>query len=97
MNDDRALSKAYGPEMAKRIRRRLDDLAAADTLQTMRSLPGRCHELEGNRKGELAIDLVHPRRLIFAPDHVPLPSKPDGGLDWTKVTAIRVIEVVDYH
>jgi len=40
---------------------------------------------------------VQPQRLIFEPDHNPVPQKPDGGLDWTQVTRIRVIEITDYH
>ncbi len=64
----------------------------------MRALPqARCHELLGNRKGELAVDLKHPYRLIFEPANDPIPRKPDGGLDWTQVTAINILEVVDYH
>jgi proteic killer suppression protein len=64
----------------------------------MRSIPAaRCHELKQDRKGQLAVDLVHPQRLVFLPDHDPVPAKDDGGLDWTKVTQILVIEITDYH
>jgi len=63
----------------------------------MRTLPGaRCHELKGNRAGQLAVSLDHPGRLIFEPTK-PVPRREDGGLDWTRVTAIEVIEIVDYH
>jgi len=27
----------------------------------------------------------------------PIPAKSDTGLDWSLVTAIRIMEVVDYH
>ena len=57
----------------------------------------RCHELKGNREGKLAVNLGHPYRLIFEPANNPIPRKPDGGLDWTGVTAIRVLTVEDYH
>ena len=43
-NDQRLLEKNHGKDRAKRIRRRLDDLRAADVLEDMRNLPGRCHE-----------------------------------------------------
>jgi len=45
----------------------------------------------------LAVDVVHPYRLIFDPANDPIPKKDDGGLDWTKVTAITVLAVEDYH
>ena len=63
----------------------------------MRYLPGRCHELKGNRADQLSLDLDGPYRLIFEPAHDPIPRRPDKGLDWTRVTAVRILEVVDYH
>lgn len=96
-NDSKALARRYGPENAKRIRRRLDDLAAASNLDTMRSIPGRCHELTGDLAGLLALDLKHPFRLIFEPAYDPIPRKEDGGLDWTAVTSVRMLRVEDYH
>ena len=87
----------WGPELAKKLKRRLADLEAANTLEEVRNLPGRCHELREDRKGQLAMDLVHPLRLLFRPNHDPVPAKPDGGLDWQQVTGIEVLEVCDYH
>ena len=71
---------------------------AADTPDDISRLPpARCHELKQDRKGQLAVDLVHPKRLIFEPDHDPVPKKKDGGVDWKGVTRVLVIEVTDYH
>ena len=36
-------------------------------------------------------------RLIFMPFHDPIPTKADGGLDWTAVTAVVIVGVEDYH
>jgi len=91
------MQRGYGQEMAKVLRRRLDDLKAARTLEEFRRLPGRCHELRGKRAGQLSLDLRGPYRLLFVPAHEPLPRKADGGLDWTQVTAVRIIEVEDTH
>ena len=97
MNSDSKLSQTYGADMAKQIRKRLDDLDAAATLEDMRSLPGRCEELTGDRSGELSVRLTANYRLIFQTNHDPMPVKADGGLDWTQVTAVEVTEVIDYH
>lgn len=97
MNSDSKLTQSYGADRGKAIRKRLDDLDAADVLEVMRSLPGRCEELTGHRSGELSVRLTGNWRLIFRPNHDPKPIKEDGGLDWTKVTAVEITEVVDYH
>lgn len=90
-NESKALIKKHGSIQAKLIRQRLDDLAAAENLAVMRCLPqARCHELKGNRAGQLSVDLNHPYRLIFTPNNDPLPQKVDGGLDWNKTTAIQI-------
>lgn len=89
--------RAFGAERAKRLQRRLDDLAAAPTLADMRGLPGRCHELREDRAGQLSLDLDGPYRLIFRPSHEPVPVKTDGGLDWGGVTVVCILEVTDTH
>jgi len=84
--------------MAKFIRRRMDDLRDVENLADLRKLPQvRCHELSGDRKGQLALDLKHPYRLIIVPDHNPLPLKEDGGLNWQMVFTVKIISVEDYH
>lgn len=96
-NDIKAAKKAYGADGVKKLRRRLDDLAAAPNLEAVRNLPGRCHELKGDLAGSLGIDLDGGRRLVIRPTSIPAPTKDDGGLDWTKVTRITVTAIKDYH
>lgn len=96
-NDEKRLVRSHNVQRAKLIRRRLDDLRAAATLETMRNLPGRCHELKGNRALQLSIDLDGPYRLILYPARNPVPLKSDGGMDWKKVTAVTIKEVRNTH
>ena len=95
LDDDREVNKVYGDRIGRKIRRRLEQMLSAETLESLRYQGGRCHELKGNRQGQLAMDLLHPHRLIFAP-LPPIPLR-GGGLDWKKVTEIRIIEIADYH
>lgn len=97
LTTERKLMRTYGPDAAKVLRRRLDQLKAAEDLAVLRALPGRCHELREDRNGQLALDLRGPYRLIFEPAHDPLPTNEGGGLDWKRVTAVRILEVEDYH
>lgn len=96
-NNHRALVRRYGDRMARVIRTRLDDLDAAENLEDMRNIAGRCHELVGDRAGQLSVDLVHPQRLIFTPEGEPIPRKPDGGLDWTQIRYVRILGIEDTH
>lgn len=97
LSNYRVLEREWGKTGAKKIALRLQQLAAAPTLADMRHLPGRCHELTGDRAGHLAVDIHHPHRLVLRPTADPPPKKPDGGLDWTAVDSITVIEIIDYH
>ena len=97
-NSADALQKAYGERMAKMIKIRLAVLDAARTLALVPTTPpDRRHQLRGDRDEQFAVDLVHPRRLVFEPNHKPLPHKDDGGIDTEQVTAITIIGVIDYH
>lgn len=95
---EREMVRRWGKPLAKKLQQRLMELYGAPTLADMSRLPpARCHELALNRKGQLSIDLVHPYRLVFVPDHDPVPLKPDRGLDWALVTKVLVLEVADTH
>ena len=58
------------------------------------SPPHRRHELTGRRKGTLSLDLDGPYRLIIRPLNNPLP---EGGLDWRRITAIKILGIEDTH
>ncbi len=62
-----------------------------------RTPPERCHELKMNLAGRFAVVLKDNWRLIFRPDHQPVPTKEDGGIDPLRVTAIMIEAVDDYH
>ena len=97
-NSERELIREYGPENSRIIIRRMAVLRAAVNLEQVPSLPPeRRHELTGTRKGQFAVDLKHPFRLIFTPNHEPVPLKADGGVDLQQITAITVQCVKDYH
>jgi proteic killer suppression protein len=91
------LRRKLGVGAAKKAAAHLASLRAAGCLDDFRLLPGRCHELDADRSGQLALDLPDGKRLVFEPVAAPPPEKPDGGLDWTAVRSVRVIEIADYH
>ena len=97
LTEPKKLVKSFG-QLAVKIKMRLKNLTDADNLAIMRTIPAaRCHELTGDRKGELAVNVSGNYRLIFEPLHDPIPKKDDGGLNWEEVTKIQINEIEDYH
>ena len=77
--------KRHGKEMAKKIHQRIDELAAAISIEMMIQFRiGRCHILRGDREKQYAVDLVHPYRLVF--------EKVSN-----EIHIVKILEIVDYH
>ena len=91
------VTKAHGPEVSKKLKTRLDDLDAAQSMEPMRNLPGHWEELKHNRAGQFSARLQGGMRLIVKPQKHPPPTKPDGGLDWSAIDSIYIVEMVNYH
>ena len=81
VKDVRNLSRVLGQKRATILLRRIDDMSAATGKQDLLALPGRYHELTGNRRGEWACDLDQPYRLIFKVER----------------QVITITEIVNYH
>lgn len=100
LNEEKAMIKAHGTLRTKKLKVLLTSLRAASNLAIFAppmSPPHRCHELSGNLSGILSLDLDHPYRLLFSPNHTPLPLRKEGGLDWKLVTDIEILEIKDTH
>lgn len=96
-NDDRKAQRELGPLRARLYKQRLDELSAADTLEDTRHLPGKYHELKGNRKGQWACNLDQPYRLIFEPHETPIPQTEAGQHIRAQIIGVEIIEITNYH
>lgn len=97
-SSDQARQRTFGAERAKKLRLRLNQMAAAASLAELMTLPGaRCHELKGDRDEQFSVDLDGPYRLIFEVDMERTPRRPDGGIDVEAVNAVVVVEITDTH
>ncbi|MCY4623370.1 MAG: killer suppression protein [bacterium] len=94
-SSEKALRRKYGQDGARKIKLRLSQLEAVETLEAMRGI-ARCHELTHDRRGQLALDLHRGFRLIVEPAG-DWRSKRDGGLDWRSVSETVVVAIEDYH
>lgn len=85
--DKKTAVKTYGLDMARKIKIRINEIKAADSVEEMIQFQiGRCHALSGNRLGKYAVDLIQPFRLIF------IKNKDTGELK-----IVKIIDIVDYH
>ena len=83
--DASSAERKYGSEMAEKIQMRIDQIKSSDTVEFMIQYGiGRCHPLHGDRKGQYAMDLVHPQRLIFAKKG-------------KEIQIANIMEIEDYH
>jgi proteic killer suppression protein len=83
--DSKEAELTYGHMMALKLAQRLEEIKAAESVEMMiRFHIGRCHPLKNNRKGQYAVDLVHPYRLVF---------EKHG----RQIQVANIIEIVDYH
>lgn len=96
LTDDRLVRKKYG-KVSDAIKARLADLRAVESLDDMRNMPGKIEELRQDRKGQFSIRISANWRMILIPANDPVPTKSDGGIDWTAVSSVTVIKMEDYH
>lgn len=97
MSSAAEMQKAFG-QLARPLQMRLGVLKNAATLADVpRVPPERCHALTNDRAGQYAVSLKDNWRLLFRPDHDPVPKRADGGIDLSSVTAIMIDGIEDYH
>lgn len=95
---EKELARNYGAERGRILMRRVSELKAARCLGDLRRLPQlHAHELKQDRAGQISISARPPYCLILVPANDPIPVLGDGGLDWTGVNEVTIVEVVDYH
>lgn len=91
------IKRAFGTN-AKKVQQRLDEMEASPNLAVLQQIPAaNCHPLKGNMLGEWAVDISGNHRIIFEPDHVPVPKKENGEVESIAITDIKIIKTGDYH
>jgi toxin HigB-1 len=90
-----AAQRKLGANCAKKLTARLADLAAVSCVKEL--FAGHPHPLKGDRAGQFAVDLEGGKRLVFKPDNDLTPLTEDESIDWSKVTAVCIVFIGDYH
>lgn len=75
--------KKLSQEMAAKIQQRMNEIRSADSVEMMVQFGiGNCHPLHGDRKGQYALDLVQPFRLVIVKE---------------SEVVVQVFEIENYH
>jgi proteic killer suppression protein len=97
-NSHRNLVREYGEQNAARIAVRMAVLLQAPNLAAVPTgKPDRGHELKGNRRGQFAVDIVQPHRLVFRVSRDSSTQRQGRRIELGQVTAIEILGVEDYH
>ena len=94
-NEEKQAVRKLGNDSARKLRARLTNLEFAANVTEL--VAGDPHPLVRNRLGQYSVALAGGDRLVFEPAHEPVPRRPDGGIDWSTVTAVRIVFIGDYH
>ncbi len=86
-----SLKASYGKDSARKIFQRMQELEAADSLKEL-PINASAHKLIGDKKGQFAVDIKQPFRIIFEPiDDFDIE-------DIGSIKAVRILELSEnYH
>lgn len=97
-SSDSFLVRRYGSTNTKVLALRLAAFGTAHSLQDLSNFGAtNFHQLKGDRDEQFAVNLSGGKRLVFEVGHAEVPRKEDKGVELSKVTAVRIVEIVDYH
>lgn len=82
-------SQHFGDAVAEMLRHRLADLDAAGSPEEL--VAGRPRV--GEEAETMVVDLCDGHRIVFTPNHIKNPTQPAGGVDWPRVSRIRILRI----
>lgn len=98
LSGEKEMKKAFGHVMPA-LKLRLSLLRSVSNLSEVpHTRPEGRHLLHHDWSGHFAVWLSANYRLIFRPDHDPVPLSEDGGgFDIHAITAVEIAAIEDYH
>lgn len=84
-----------GEAVATMLKHRIADLQAATSVKDL--VAGRPHEVEESEGTEMAVELGNGQRLVFTANHSKNPRTKDNGLDWRRITRIKIVRIEGHH
>lgn len=88
-------NRNLGVRMAEKLRRRLADLRAATCANDL--IAGNPYELDSTGSQQIAVNLCEGSRIVFCANHNTIPLLESGGVDWSKVSRIKILRIESDH
>ena len=81
---------SLGTEVASRLRHRLAELHAA---QSIADLPSGKPRVDPSCEDNLILDLAESHQLVLSANHATNPKTDDGKIDWLSVHRIKIMKI----
>lgn len=97
-SSEKELIRKFGERRGRLVAIRLSELLALPNLATAHKVRHLgLHQLKAGRDETFALKVVDPYRIVLEPAETPVPRRDDGGVALDLVTAVVVLEIIDYH
>lgn len=92
---ERHAKDKFGEAVAEALKHRLADMSAATSVSDL--VAGRPREVPGNPSGQMALGLCNNHYIVFTANHTKNPRTETGGLDWKRVSRIKILRIGRDH
>ena len=94
-NNPKQAKLAYGQKCCNKLNQRLSEISACENFEILSKLPNNgFHSLKGDRKGQYALKIEDPMRLIVVPI---IDDEKNYETNFPDIKELIIIEIVDYH
>lgn len=87
--------RKLGKRVAEKLKRRLADLRAATCVKDI--VVGKPRELDGKHHQQIALEVCEGYGLIFCANHIVNPLLESGGIDWSRVSRIKILRIENHY
>lgn len=87
--------RELGPRVAEVLKHRLADLHAATSVEDL--LTGQPRLADAANPRCMVVDLCDDYHMIFCANHPKNPVTESGGLDWSRISRIKILRIESNH
>lgn len=89
-NEDHA-QREFGATVAEKLKHRLADLSSGTSVCDL--LAGRPRIADPEHRKQMLVDLADGYEMLFEVNHPKPPVDNSGGIDWSRVTRVKILDI----